>query len=149
MRNSYAPQGTKRRNRISMRNKPSLKLPTNMRELEQLKDVTESSIERSLEEEKLLKETYRDVTREREKNIQKLRSELNTAIKELSRFQRENRANRSRLARQRRLLTHDLANLGNRFNYFVRYQRNKVSQSPGQVIDRMQEGKINPKEGSR
>ena len=74
MRNSYAPQGTKRRNRISMRNKPSLKLPTNMRELEQLKDVTESSIERSLEEEKLLKETYRDVTREREKNIQKLRS---------------------------------------------------------------------------
>lgn len=129
-----------------MRNKPSLKLPTNIRELENLKDLTETSIQRSLEEEKILKETYRDGTREREKNIHELRAKLNTAIKELSRFQRENRGNRARLARTRRQLTHDLANLGNRYNYFVRYQRDKTSQSPGQVIDRMHEGKIDPKE---
>jgi hypothetical protein len=127
-----------------MRNKPLLKMPSNIREFEFAKGLAEENIKQSLERERLLKIQYREETKEREKNIRELRAKVNTSIKELSRFQRENRSIRSRLARQRRQLSYDLSNLNNRYAYFVRHQREKVLESPGQVINRMHEGKLDP-----
>lgn len=132
-----------------MKNKPLIRMPQNNADMESLIHEASRKIKILQLQEMGLKEAYKVGTKNRESEIKGMRQELKNYIKDLARFQRENRTSRRKLAKERTRLSYDLYNLKDRYAYFIRYQRAKTMESPGDVINRMHEEWANSKEASK
>jgi outer membrane murein-binding lipoprotein Lpp len=126
-------------------NKPLLKLPQNLDDLNRERKEAEDRLREILRKEFELKIEYTSHGQESEAKIRELNTQiknLNAQIKmvksELSRFQRENRSQRRKLAEERLRLTKDLQSLNSRYSGLISRTRKKVSENPEEAFRLME-----------
>ena len=121
--------------------KPIIKLPQNVDELDREKQEAEERVRIIAKQESGLKQEYSIKSTELLDKIRKLNAELKKAKTDLSKFQRENRSQRRKLADERLRLTKDLQSLKSRYSGMISRTRKKVSENPKEAFRLMEEQK--------